>query len=298
MDMKLDQTPNSRAHRKSLQSFQRKGWARGIGEIDDKILSSASTPVVNIRNTNGKSVVYTVPNVNKPYTSDLASILPRRLNFQSASSGSSAARGRRINVNDKGLSSPSKVNENTKNPNLLVDVPLDESNSQNLRNDLGRLKVLQRPSSGKTQGMRRSADPALQPANSPNISTRFMVGSTYPIIEGRFYWASVSCEPAAPQSEHWFCTDRTLVYSSFCADFGPLNLSAIVRYVKLMKEKMGNEDLKSKKIVHFTGASVQNRTNCVFLIGCYLLLDRKMSPAEIWKIFANWRTAGEAFSGE
>lgn len=286
--MRLDQTPNSKAHRKSLQNLQRKGWARGIGELDDKVLSNAPTPVCNVRNKNGKNIVYTVPSMNKPYTSDLASILPRRLNFQSASSGGSAARG--VRIVSENVPSPSRVNDNTQqNTSVAGSGSVDDRLPQNFpRNDLSRLRVLQRPSSGKGQGLRRSADPALQPANSPNMSTRFMVGSTYPIIDGRFYWASVSCEPAAPQSEHWFSTDRTLVYSSFCADFGPMNLSAIVRYVRLMKEKMSSEDLKGKKIVHFTGASVQNRTNCVFLIGCYLLLDRKMSPAEIWNCFSKF----------
>ena len=25
--------------------------------------------------------------------------------------------------------------------------------------------------------------------------------------------------------EHWFSTDRVLIYASFCADFGPMNLA-------------------------------------------------------------------------
>ena len=57
--------------------------------------------------------------------------------------------------------------------------------------------------------------------------------------------------------EHWFTTDRTLIYCSFCADFGPMNLSAVYRYVRILREKMESPELRNKRIVAFTGATPQ-----------------------------------------
>ena len=135
--------------------------------------------------------------------------------------------------------------------------------------------------------------------------------------------------------EHWFSTDRVLVYAAFCADFGPMNLAAglrviffcvcsvlcfvarawiwllvsvvlcffhfvrtdfglmdlaagllllcsvscamatssafeilvfflfmatVVRFIRIMKGKMESTELKSKKLVYFTGHTPQLRT--------------------------------------
>jgi len=83
-------------------------------------------------------------------------------------------------------------------------------------------------------------------------------------------------------------TDRVLIYSAFCADFGPMNLSAVYRFCKILKEKMENKDLANKKIVYFTGATPQLRTNCVFLLGCYLCTELGMSPEEAWQCFGKF----------
>lgn len=83
-------------------------------------------------------------------------------------------------------------------------------------------------------------------------------------------------------------TDRVLIYSAFCADFGPMNLSAVHRFCKIMKEKMENKDLAGKKLVYFTGATPQLRTNCVFLLGCYLCTELGMSPEEAWQCFGKF----------
>jgi len=89
-------------------------------------------------------------------------------------------------------------------------------------------------------------------------------------------------------NEHWFSTDRVLVYSAFCADFGPMNLSCIHRFIKILREKLEQPELKGKKLVYFTGASPQQRTNAAFLLGCYMVVEMKMSPEEAWVPFAGF----------
>ena len=81
--------------------------------------------------------------------------------------------------------------------------------------------------------------------------------------------------------EHWFTTDRLLIYSAFCADFGPMNLSAVHRFCKIMRDKMASKELKGKKIVCWTGATPQLRTNCVFLLGSYLCTELDYTPEQV-----------------
>jgi len=110
----------------------------------------------------------------------------------------------------------------------------------------------------------------------------------YPVIAGRLFWASVRSEPPIDDKHHWFSTDRILSYSPFCADFGPVNLSCVHRFIKILKEKMESPALSAKRIVLFTGITAQLRTNAVFMLGCFLLTEKGMSPEEAWAPFASF----------
>jgi len=127
--------------------------------------------------------------------------------------------------------------------------------------------------------------------NSPQAvlpPTKFTVGNVYPVIAGRLFWASVRCEPPIDSKHHWFSTDRILNYSPFCADFGPMNLSCVYRFIKLLKEKMENPALAGKKLVYFTGITAQMRTNAVFMLGCFMISELGMTPEEAWAPFSGF----------
>ena len=48
---------------------------------------------------------------------------------------------------------------------------------------------------------------------------------------------------------HYFSTDDTLVYDPYFGDFGPLNVSQICRYCKLLEAKMKDAHLSEKRLV-------------------------------------------------
>ena len=85
----------------------------------------------------------------------------------------------------------------------------------------------------------------------------------------------------------FFSSDGELQYFPFCADFGPMNLSSVFRILKIMREKLESAELKGSKIVYYTGPTPQQRTNCVFLLGCYLCVEMGMAPEEAWGLFSS-----------
>eukprot|EP00293_Proteomonas_sulcata_P005833 CAMPEP_0184322088 /NCGR_PEP_ID=MMETSP1049-20130417/122785_1 /TAXON_ID=77928 /ORGANISM="Proteomonas sulcata, Strain CCMP704" /LENGTH=323 /DNA_ID=CAMNT_0026643111 /DNA_START=52 /DNA_END=1023 /DNA_ORIENTATION=- len=58
-----------------------------------------------------------------------------------------------------------------------------------------------------------------------------------------------------------------------------------------MKEKMDAPTLKDKVLVCYTDVKPEARTNAVFLLGCYLIVEQKWTPEEAWRPFASFNTS-------
>ncbi|XP_046672359.1 dual specificity protein phosphatase CDC14AB-like [Homalodisca vitripennis] len=81
---------------------------------------------------------------------------------------------------------------------------------------------------------------------------------------------------------HYFTTDDELVYNNYYADFGPLNLAAVAKYINKMNFKLKSPSLASKVIVHFTSSNEKKRVNAAFLIAVYAIVNLKMTPNEAY----------------
>ena len=55
------------------------------------------------------------------------------------------------------------------------------------------------------------------------------------------------------------------------------SVAAVVRFIRIMKGKMESTELKSKKLVYYTGQTPQLRTKWVF---CFNLFDKSWSKQE------------------
>ncbi|KAL4716514.1 hypothetical protein ACJJTC_015942 [Scirpophaga incertulas] len=78
---------------------------------------------------------------------------------------------------------------------------------------------------------------------------------------------------------YYFCIDTELVYENYYSDFGPLNLSCVYKYCKLLNGKM-NQYLNKKKIVHYTSNDPKKKANSAFLLGCYGVLHLRLTPKD------------------
>lgn len=93
------------------------------------------------------------------------------------------------------------------------------------------------------------------------------------IIKNRLYFATVASHPTHPYpGYHLFSTDNELVYGSYNADFGPLNLAMLYRFCDLLNRKLRLPSLENMRIVYYCDEEVCKRTNAAFLIGSYAIL--------------------------
>ncbi|GFQ72118.1 dual specificity protein phosphatase CDC14A [Trichonephila clavata] len=59
-------------------------------------------------------------------------------------------------------------------------------------------------------------------------------------IKDRLYFTTIQEKkrPKISVTHHYFCIDEELVYNSFYADFGPLNLAMVYRYYCKLNKKL------------------------------------------------------------
>ncbi|KAL1501126.1 hypothetical protein ABEB36_006511 [Hypothenemus hampei] len=84
----------------------------------------------------------------------------------------------------------------------------------------------------------------------------------------------------------YFSIDEELTYQNYYCDFGPLSLSCLFKYcIKLNKYLLYARGFK--RIVHYTCAHPNKKTNAAYLIGAYCVIYLKMSPRDVYKLLQN-----------
>ena len=58
-------------------------------------------------------------------------------------------------------------------------------------------------------------------------------------------------------------------FSSFYADFGPVNLGLLYRYCCKVNKKLKSFSLAKKRVVHYTSFDARKRANAAFMISAY-----------------------------
>lgn len=110
------------------------------------------------------------------------------------------------------------------------------------------------------------------------------------IVADRLYWQSFRGYPEPQQGVHFFSTDDLLVYDPYYGDFGPLNTSQLVRFMRMLNDKMRAAEAEKKKIVYFCRANADTRANSALLISAWNMIYRDKSPAEAVAPFGAVRT--------
>mmetsp|Transcript_25338 Transcript_25338/g.67921 ORF Transcript_25338/g.67921 Transcript_25338/m.67921 type:complete len:416 (-) Transcript_25338:114-1361(-) len=105
------------------------------------------------------------------------------------------------------------------------------------------------------------------------------------ILEGRYFWLCSRQCPSDTNEAHYFTTDDMLVYDPYYGDFGPLNISLVCRYCRMMQNKLDDAKLAGKQIYHVCKPQSDTRANTVLLCSCYLLLYHDRSPEEAFAAF-------------
>jgi cell division cycle 14 len=85
----------------------------------------------------------------------------------------------------------------------------------------------------------------------------------------------------------YYNSDEGLLYEQFFADYGPLNLGYLHRYVTEVDLLLQEAKATAKKVVHYSSAHLQRRSNAAFLVCCFALIKLKKSVAEAYRPFMN-----------
>lgn len=104
------------------------------------------------------------------------------------------------------------------------------------------------------------------------------------IIPDRVHFASFSGHPRNTNDVLYFTTDFHLMYTPYFADFGPLNLAAVVRFVQLLRKRV-DDPHQRQQIVYYSGHGAHQRANAACLMACFCVLHLGKSAEEAYALF-------------
>ena len=75
-------------------------------------------------------------------------------------------------------------------------------------------------------------------------------------------------KPPASSKYVYYCTDSSLVYTAFFADFGPLNLGLVGMFCSQLQEMLSSASAAGKTVVYYA-CSPQHHSNSAVLVCAY-----------------------------
>lgn len=115
-------------------------------------------------------------------------------------------------------------------------------------------------------------------------------------VLGALYWTACDIIPNnLPTDIIAFTTDRDLTYEPFNNDFGPLDIGALTRYCRAVKQKFNSMSKTGMKLVHFSSTNPNRRANAACLALSYLVVVEKQSAESAWKKASGLKPAFRLF---
>ncbi len=102
-----------------------------------------------------------------------------------------------------------------------------------------------------------------------------------------FFTTSEGFEPPSHPKFLYFTTEKTLVYTAFFADFGPLDLGLTYKFCKQMEDMMALAVKENKSVGYYCSNRKDGhaRANSAVLLCAYLILVLGMQPEKAYKPF-------------
>jgi cell division cycle 14 len=80
-----------------------------------------------------------------------------------------------------------------------------------------------------------------------------------------------------------FVTTRILEYQPYNEEFGPFNISGIIRFVRILDRKRA--ELSPHKVVYYVEAGREMLTHAVYLLGAYMVLKYGSTASQVYEAF-------------
>lgn len=107
------------------------------------------------------------------------------------------------------------------------------------------------------------------------------------ILPGRLFFVSLHRVPASDDTSHYFAVDCEMLYKPYFADFGPMNLAEVHRYVALVRGKLRDAEATNAQLVHVCSHDVRDRSNSAFLVCAFRVIHEGVCAEEAFRPFAN-----------
>ena len=127
--------------------------------------------------------------------------------------------------------------------------------------------------------------------SEPDSSDGFdLYGRLFPVTRGLFVSIhrderETSVEIMKQRDLYFFSSSLHESYVPFCEDEGPVNLAAVVEFCWLVRSKLTDPRLGRRKCVYYAERDVAKRSNAIFLLAAFLVLDQGYSPADAVAVF-------------
>ncbi|KAF9978686.1 Dual specificity protein phosphatase cdc14a [Actinomortierella ambigua] len=102
-------------------------------------------------------------------------------------------------------------------------------------------------------------------------------------IKDRLYFTWTQVEPISTARTTYLTIDQYLRYVPFFSDFGPFNLAHIVRFCRLMKDRLQLAALQNKIFCLYTKPEDVNRANAAFALACYMMIVHQLTPEDAFR---------------
>eukprot|EP01062_Namystynia_karyoxenos_P031624 TRINITY_DN2344_c0_g5_i1.p1 TRINITY_DN2344_c0_g5~~TRINITY_DN2344_c0_g5_i1.p1 ORF type:complete len:747 (+),score=206.60 TRINITY_DN2344_c0_g5_i1:108-2243(+) len=106
------------------------------------------------------------------------------------------------------------------------------------------------------------------------------------VIPSRFYFLSLRGHPQSDDKNFFWTVDHDLVYEPFMADFGPLNLSMLVKFCRAADRNLRDPELAGRRIYLYSSHDGHKRANAGYLAASFLVLVLGRTPEQAWAPFA------------
>ena len=129
-----------------------------------------------------------------------------------------------------------------------------------------------------------------------------LIKQSIEIIPNQLYWFTSKLEPKSDPCCKIVNIDRKYIYQAYNHDFGPLNISMTVQYIREMREmvmthtRAGGRDPTKKVIFHNCSPMGMFAANSATLMGAYMIMELGFTAEDAWKKFSKMATKLLPFS--
>lgn len=94
-----------------------------------------------------------------------------------------------------------------------------------------------------------------------------------------FWTVNEAFHPPSDSKKLFFCVDPSSVYTSFFADFGPLDLGLTYTFCTQLSEKFREAEISKKVVIFHTPSHPHRRANAGVLICSFLVGQKIFCPS-------------------